>query len=611
LAPASGAVYLATRMPDTTRFLAWQRAIGAKISQRGQELIQRIPALGIDENTLLIGFAVAIGGAVGLFVIIFYKLITLTQQVALSTAAGLPGVGAISIAVVVAGGMALARLGVRIGTRDSDGENVPDVMRAVAKMGSVVRLTPATVKLGTTAILMGTAGSVGAEGPAAVTGAALGSRLGRLFRSGPIRLKVLVACGAAAGISAAFNAPIAGVFFSLEKVLGSFGVSAFPPILVSSVIGAAVSRAALGNSPVIEIPHEYGVGAPSEFVLYALLGVICGLAAVVYTRGLYKATDIVRRWKSPWTQVLIASIVVAALNIVFRADLWGRGHETLDIGIISQRSWYFLIALAGAKLLTTTFSVAAVRCGGVFTPSLFIGATLGGGLGVAAHAFGGFTIVPEAFSLVGRAGLVAGATHAPLTAIMIVFEMTNDYALILPLMLCGAISYITAKRIYPDSIYSTWLTRRGETISHGHDSTILERLKVRSCYNGNPDVLSENATLNQLIVALRSSSQTEFPVIDNSLKLVGMLNFNDLREILPKAESLGSIVVAGDLAGESFERVTPDDSLRTAIQRLAVRGSHHIPVVDSRDQTKLLGLIGRQEVFSAYDRALIAEESPH
>ncbi len=595
-------------MPSTSRFLAWLRAVGAIVSERGQALTRKIPALGIDESTLLVGLAVAIGAVVGLAVILFYKLIDVTQALALSAAGSMTGIGSLSIAVVVVAGLALARVLVIYGANDSDGENIPDVTRAVAKRGGMIRAIPVAVKTAGAAIAIGAGGSVGAEGPVAVAGAALGSRIGRFFRSSPVRLRVLVACGSAAGISAAFNAPIAGVFFSLEKVLGTFGVSAFPPILVASVIAAAVSRAFFGSAPVIEIPEQYGIGSASELILYAVLGVVTGLVAVFYTRGMYVIPDLLGRFKSTWARVVAAGVVVASLNIVFRADLWGRGHETLNIGIIGEREAYFLIALAFAKLIATSMTIAATRVGGVFTPALFIGATLGGGLARAASGLlPGFNIVPEAFALVGMAGLVAGATHAPLTAIMIVFEMTSDYDLILPLMLTGAIAYITARRIYPHSIYSEWLVRKGERIAHGRDTALLEQLEVRRCYNPDPHVIGETATVPQIIKAIGSSPQTEFPVIDGELRFLGMLTYDDLRTVIADAESLGEVVVAGDLANSEYESVTRQDTLHTALQRLGVRGSHHIPVVDADDNGKLVGLVSRQEIFAAYDRALLAE----
>jgi CIC family chloride channel protein len=555
-----------------------------------------------------LGFAVVIGGAVGLAVIVFYKLIDVFQSVALTAAGRLTGLGSLSILLVVIAGLALTRALIRWGTNDSDGAHIPDVMRAVAKQGGVIHSWPVAVKTAAAALAIGAGGSVGAEGPVAVAGSGLGSKIGRFFHSGPSRLKLLVGCGAAAGISAAFNAPIAGVFFSLEKVMGSFGVASFPPVLVASVISAAISRAAFGDTPVIEIPTEYGVGGPSELVLYALLGVITGVVAVMYTRGVYGMGDMLGRLNGRWRQVVAGAALVAVLDIAFRADLWGRGHESFTIEMIGDRTALFLIALAFAKLVATATTINVVKAGGVFTPALFIGATLGGGLAVAAgSAFPAFGIEPEAFALVGMAGLVAGSTHAPLTAIMIVFEMTSDYALILPLMLCGAIAYITARRIYPESIYSEWLVRRGENIHSGRDTAVLERLKVRESYNNDPHVISEAASVPQIVKAISASTQIEFPVLDGELKMVGMITYDDLRTVLTDADRLAPVVLAGDLASQQFEWVTPDDSLYTALKRLALRGSHHIPVLAGESERRLLGLISRQEILAAYDREFLVE----
>jgi CIC family chloride channel protein len=595
-------------MPDAQRVWAWLRAVGARLSARGQAVVRRLASGGADENTVLLGFGLAIGAVVGVSVVVIYRLIDLIHAGALTTTGRFTGIGSLSIFLVVLAGLAGARALVRYGTGDSDGENVADVMRAVAKRGGVIHALPVGIKTAGAALVIGTGGSVGAEGPIAVAGSALGSRIGRFFRSGPARLKVLVACGAASGISAAFNAPIAGVFFSLEKVLGQFGINSFPPVLVSSVVAATISRAAFGNSPVIAIPALYGVGSASELVFYALLGIATGLVGVLYTRGVFRATDLLARFPRPRTQVLAAGVVVAGLGMAFRTDLWGRGHETLTLSLVGERAGWFLVALALAKLVVTAFTLAAARAGGVFTPALFIGATLGGGLGVLSRdVLPGFGIVPEAFALVGMAGLIAGSTHAPLTAVMIVFEMTSDYALILPLMLCGAIAYITARRLHPHSIYSEWLVRHGEHITAGQDTAALERLKVQECYNRSPHVIADTATVRQIVQAIGAARQTEFPVLDGDHQLVGMITYDDLRTVIAQQDTLAPVVVASDLASAEFERVTPEDSLRTALQRLAVRGTHSLPVVDGDNPNRLLGLVTRQDIHTTYDRALLQQ----
>ena len=589
----------------------WQRSLSVRISDGAHRVIAQLPKLGVDENTLLLFFAAVIGVAVGLSVLVFYRLIDLAQAGSLTAVARLTGIGSIAIALVVLAGLGLTRLVVYYGTKDSDGENIPDIMLAVAKRRGTIRSLPVLIKTAASALAIGTGGSVGAEGPVAVLGAGLGSKIGRFFRSGPERLRLLIACGGAAGISAAFNAPIAGVFFSLEKVLGNFGVRAFPPVLVASVIAAAISRAAFGASPVVEIPTEYGMGAPWELLLYVLLGVATGVVSVFYTRTAYRTRDLLDRFKFGWQAVVVGALFVGLMNVLFKADLWGHGHETLSIEMIGARTGYFLVALAFAKVLVTGVTLAVARCGGVFTPALFIGATLGGGLAVTASSiFPGLTIVPEAFALVGMAGLIAGSAHAPLTGIMIVAEMTDDYALILPLMLCGAVAYVTARRLYPESIYSEWLVRRGENIHLGRDAVVMERLRVQEFFNPNPDVINEEATVAQIIKALGSSAQVEFPVLDEELHLVGMISYDDLRTVLSDQEQYQEVIVAGDLASQQFERVTSNDSLATALQRLGVRGSHYVPVVDAQHADRLVGVIGRREILAAYERELLTGRTP-
>lgn len=595
-------------MAFLSRIAALERIGSERLSRRADQVVARLSKLGIDENTLLLGFAIVIGTAVGVAILVFYKLIDLAQAGALSVAAGLTGFGRLAIVLVVIGGLGLARLLVRFGTGDSDGENISDVMLAVAKRNGIIHAGPVSVKTAAAALAIGTGGSVGAEGPVVVAGSALGSKIGRLFRSGPERLRLLVACGSAAGISAAFNAPIAGVFFSLEKVIGSFGVRAFPPVLVASVIAAAISRAAFGTSPVIEIPTQYGVGEPWELLLYAALGVATGAVGVFYTRTLYRAQDLLERLRSWWRPVVAGALVVGVFDVLLKADLWGHGHEMLSLEIVGARAGYFLIALAFAKVLATGVTLAVTRAGGVFTPALFVGATLGGGLAATAvQVFPGLSIAPEAFALVGMAGLLAGSAHAPLTAIMIVFEMTNDYALILPLMLCGAVAYITARRIYPESVYSEWLVRRGENIHLGRDAELMQRLRVRDLYNHTPHVIGEDATVAEIMQAIGRSPQVEFPVLDADLRLVGMMTYDDLRTVLTDQAAYADVIVAGDLARPQFESVTPEDSLAAVLQKLGVRGSHALPVVDGQDGARLLGVIGRQEVLTAYERELLTK----
>lgn len=538
----------------------------------------------------------------------FYKTIDAVQTLVLRGAlrSGLPP--AVLIPSSVALGLAACRALVRWGASDSPGENVPDVMYRVTVKGGVIPFTPVLVKTLGAAVVIGTGGSVGAEGPVVVLGAATASRIGRWIRSSPNRLRTLVGCGAAAGISAAFNAPIAGVIFGIEKILGAAGGMALGPFVVSSILAASVSRAAFGNHPILAMPAEYGVRSAWELILYVGLGVLTGVVSVLYSRGVWKTQDWFARLRYPWLMVILGALVVGGLDLVYRADLWGHGHRSIDLGLLASGTGPFLLGLAGAKLVATAVTFGAGGTGGVFTPALFIGATLGGAYGLAVQAaVPGWQLAPGALALVGMAGLVAGSTHAPLTAIIMVFEMTGDYGLILPLMLTSVLAYAIARRLYPESIYTEWLARRGVVLTHGADAAVLARIPVADAMNRAARTIEENATLQSILDRTRDSRQLEFPVLDGDSRLIGMLTRDTLREALAAESGVPGLVLAADLAVSRAERVTPEDTVLTAMRRLAREDVNALPVVAPHNLDHYVGLVSREDLFAAYERALLAE----
>ena len=572
-------------------------------------LSSTLAAFGTDEQAQLLVLAVVIGAAAALAVIAFYHTIDVVQRFVLDRAVGAKR-ATLLVPLSVAAGLALCRLLVRWGARDSPGENIPDVMYRVSVKGGVIHAVPVLVKTLGAAVVIGTGGSVGAEGPVVVMGAAAASRIGRWLRASPNRLRTLVGCGTAAGISAAFNAPIAGVVFGIEKILGAPSSAALGPFVVASILAATVGRAVFGNHPVLALPREFGVRSPWELVLYLGLGAVTGVASVAYSRGVWRTQDAFARLRRGWLELLLGAALIGGLDLAFGADLWGHGHETLNFTIVASRSALFLLALAGAKLAATALTFAAGGTGGVFTPALFIGATLGGAYGLALHrVLPHASIDPAALGLVGMAGLVAGATHAPLTAILMVFEMTGDYGLILPLMLTSVLAYVIARRIHPESIYTEWLVRRGVVLTHGADAAVLARMTVGECLNPAPVVVPEHASLPAALSLVRESRQSEFPVVDPEGRLTGMLTRESLRAALdaPGHAALDGVVVAADLAEPHLDRVTPDDTLLTALRRLGDRDVNALPVVQADDRDRLVGLVSRQDLLAAYERGLIAE----
>ena len=570
--------------------------------------------VGGDEQAKLLTLAVVIGAAAGLAVLGFYLGIDVIQRQVLRVALHLPLPPFLLIPLFVALGIVACRALVRWGARGSAGENIPDVMyRVTVKLG-VIGFRPVLAKTLAAGLVIGTGGSVGAEGPVVVLGAATGSRIGRWLKASPNRLRTLVGCGAAAGISAAFNAPIAGVVFGIEKILGAAGGMALAPFVVASIIAATVGRAAFGDHPVLALPTAFSIGSPWELLLYAGLGVLCGLVSVLYSRGVWKVQDLFAGLPAPWMRVAAGALIVGGLDLAFRADLWGHGHQSLDLRVMMGRSAFFLLALTAAKLIATAATFGAGGVGGVFTPALYIGATLGAAYGIAGqHVFPMTSESPGALAVVGMAGLVAGATHAPLTAIMMVFEMTGDYGLILPLMLTSVLAYGVARRLHPESIYTEWLVRRGVVLSQGADAAVLARVAVMECVNQHPVVLRENTPLAEVRRILQESRQADLPVVDTAGVLVGMISAPGLRDALADdgGHPPGTLVLAGDLANPEPDPVSADDTLLTALRHFGRRDADVLPVVDASTQGRLVGLVSRQDLWNAYERVLTVEGEGH
>jgi CIC family chloride channel protein len=579
-------------------------------ARRGwRSITDRLIARDADEEWLLLLFAAAIGAAAGATVILFYDLIDGVRAVAgwAARRSGEQNLPWLALATLPVG--LLLALRVRTSVREtSDGDMVPTLIRDSVRNGGRVRVPDMIRKLISAALTLGSGGSLGAEGPVATAGATVGSGLAQLFRFGTRRTRVLLACGTAAGISAAFNAPIAGVLFALEIVLGTFAVAALSPVVVASVMGAVVARWARGPDPAFAIPKEYVFSSANELWLYALLGLFGGVLAALFVRGFFAVQDALHRitGQRPEFAAIIGGILLAGLGFV-HPELLGDGRHGIELVLASQLTGLTALSLGLLKIVASGLTMGGGGAGGVFTPSLFVGASFGSFFGLtAASLFPDLGITPEAYALVGMAAIVSGATFAPLTAIIIIFEMTDDYGLILPLMMVCVVSYLVARRIHPESIYSEALHRSGDHIRHGADRSILERVQVTECYNRDPDVVLVDAPLRELLSQLRESRQSAFPVVDRELRLSGLLSYADVARAMH--EELIEIVIAADLEDTEVETVTPRDSLLEASRRMGVRDLDYIPVVESAESRRLLGLLSRADILEAYQTRLLLQD---
>jgi CIC family chloride channel protein len=438
----------------------------------------------------------------------------------------------------------------------------------------------------------------------AVLGAAVGSVIARRLRIQPRHRKVLVGCGAAAGISAAFNAPFAGAFFALEEVLGTFSVGAFSPVVMASVVGALTVQPILGTHPIFRLPSVPDSHPIANALLYPLLGLACGAASALLARLHLGAPALVRRIPGPeWVRPLVGGAVVGGIVAASGGLLAGNGHLAIPAPIFGGLAWWALLLLALAKIVATALTLAAGGSGGVFTPTLFIGAAVGGGMGVlASQLVPGSVVHPHAWALVGMAGLVAGATRAPLTAIFMVYEMTDDPAYVVPLLIVSVVSLVISRRLAPHGLYDGWLAQRHEHLAHGVDQAVMDRLHVATAMEDDVATVRPAATLRELLTAAAATRHAVLPVVEEDGAFVGLASHHGIREALVTRGAIEPLLVAEDLA-TPVAMLHPEQTLREALAAMNAHGLDALPVVDARDG-RFVGLLSRAGVLESYERAL-------
>ena len=485
--------------------------------------------------------------------------------------------------------------------REARGHGVPEVMVAVAEKGGRIRPRVAVIKSLASALDIGSGGSVGREGPIVQIGSALGSTLGQWLRLPDSRLRLLVACGAAGGISATFNAPLAGVFFALEIILINFRASNFAMVVLSSVTADVVGRAAFGAHPFLVLP-PFQLVSFWEYLLYAVLGVFAAVAGVGFIRALYGLEDIFDRvWRFPeWLRPAGGGVILGVVIFVL-PEMYGVGYPVISRIIDGHYvTWFLLILLAG-KVLATSLTLSSGGSGGVFAPSLFMGAALGTAFGGAVHAaLPTVTAAPGAYGLVGMAAVFAAAARAPITAVLIVFELTGDYRIILPLMFAVALSTTLSRRMSSDTIYTLKLRRRGIDVTSEKPTGLMELLTVSDAMRPIPELLQDDTPLDALPGRLEAAHANELPVVDREGAYRGVVTLADVQDALAKA---ALHQVAGDLATQ-LPTVEASQTLRDALGVLmAQEEGEAVPVVDAEDGS-VVGWLGQRDVLLAYSRRL-------
>lgn len=490
---------------------------------------------------------------------------------------------------------------------EAKGHGVPEVMGAIALKNGIIRPRVVLAKLFASAICIGSGGSVGREGPVIQIGSSIGSTIGQFTKVNPHRMKIFVACGAAAGIAAAFNAPVAGALFSVEVILGDFGIPQFSPIVIASVVATVVSRTFLGDYPAFVVP-KYELHSPNELIFYGILGLLAGLVALLFMKVLYKTEDFFDQLKIHGVLKPILGGLAIGIMGIFIPNIYGVGYNSMDMALHGSMLGTTMLLLVFAKIIASSITLGSGGSGGIFAPSLFIGTMTGGFFGYVIDQYFPYAASPGAYALVGMGAVVAGATHAPITAILIIFEMTNDYKIILPLMISCVIATLLTTKIRKESIYTLKLIRRGVDLFRGREINILRSLPIEDIMNPKPQIIPANTSFNELMNLLMESEHSHFFVVDHQNKLQGIVSITEVRQALAHQEYLSELLVAQDLVNYHYARLKPDDTLDQAMKLFGQFAMEELPVVDSKDADKIVGSVKYNDVIKAYNRELIKRD---
>ena len=583
------------------------------------------------EGLLLLILSMIVGATTGLASIIFVKLIYGIQDLTYGGISNLlPFIGkGIYILVPVLGGLLVGPL--ILFAHEAKGHGVPEVMQALILRGGRIRARVAAAKITASALCIGTGGSAGREGPIIQVGAALGSSLGQVLRLSDERIRNLVACGAAAGIAATFNAPIAGVAFAIEVLICGLEMRAFGNVVIAAVSATVVSRNIIGNRFAFEVP-TYTVGSPLEILLYLVLGLVAALVGIMFIRMLTFCEDLFDNWKFPQIfKPAVGGLALGVVGIIFMylpgltfpagseahgsglaipiPHMYGAGFPFIEEAIQGNTIFWILAALIILKPLATSLTLGSGNSGGVFAPSLFTGAVLGGAMGqLFTHWFPSIGLNPGAFALVGMAALFSATARAPLTAMLIVFEMSNDYLLILPLMVAGISASYFSHWLHPESIYTIKLAKRGIRFFEGRDMDIMQGVKVSEVMRSHPVTVHKDASFSEVMALVQEKNMLGFPVLADDKTLWGIITLQDIQ----RAQSIDSFearkIKVGDMAVEDPITVFADEPIWAAIQKMSPRDLARLPVISRDGSKRLLGIISRSDILRAYDVGVVRKQ---
>ena len=567
----------------------------------------------LSGHQLLYLLAVLVGLGVGLAAVIIKNLVHFIREALENGFQGEYSRYYIFVLPVV--GIALVILFIRYINRRPVGHGIPGVLFSISKNNGIIRTHNLYSSIVTSALTVGFGGSVGLEGPTVATGGAVGANLGRVFKLNYKEITLLISCASAGALSAIFKAPIAGIVFALEVIMLDLTMWAIIPLLISSATAALTSYLFLGQNVLLQfqVTEPFRMG---QIHWYLLLGAVAGMLSVYFTKSYIYITELFERFRGSWRRLLIAGGLLGVIIFLFPA-LYGEGYEIVNQGLRGEfvqlfedsffEGWQdsfvlvalYLLLVIGLKVVATSLTFAGGGIGGIFAPSLFMGANTGLLFGLVLNQLG----VPVSVSnmaLVGMGSMIAGVIHAPLTAIFLVAEITGGYELFFPLILASTISYGTTRYFVANSVYTVQLAKRGELMTHHKDRNILLMMKVSDLLETDFTPVRSDSTLRDLVNVITKSHRNIYPVLDDKGNLEGIVKLDDIRHIMFNQEMYDSTRI-NDLMITPEWTIQTTDQMEEVARQFSESGRYNIPVLD---KGRYLGFVSRARVFSSYREML-------
>jgi CIC family chloride channel protein len=585
-----------------------------------RDLLEILTQLGRHDDTRLLILAIIVGVIAALGAILFWSLFDRVRELTFGTPNEMTVMNLemvpwwLFLLVPSAGGLVVG-LFVHFVMPYRRPHALADVVETVAVGDGRLPLRTGLMAAIVSAVSIGVGASVGREGPVVHLGATLGSWIAARLKLSRAQITTLLGCGAAAGVAASFNAPIAGAFFALEVVLGNYALRSFAPVVIASVVGTLVYRVNLGDEPTFVRP-DYMITSLWEFPAFALLGIVSAIVALVFMWSLITTQDLASRLPIPsWVRPAVAGLLVGLIAIAF-PQIVGVGYGTTDNALNQALPFLLMFALIPAKVAATAISLGGGFGGGVFSPALFVGAMTGGVFGViATNVFPDFSSGHGAYALVGMGAVAAAVLNAPMSTILIVFELTGDYAATIAVMVAVVIASVITNHFIGGSFFVWQLRRRGVDVTGSRQTRFMRQLLVREVMDKVFQTVHPETGIGELRRLLQKAPHGELFVVDKGGALIGTITFTDLRDAAFDT-SLDDMIKAADLAQKDVPVLTASDSLQQALEIFERQDDPNIPVVRDRDGMVFLGLVHEREVILHLNRAVaeadrIAGHRPH